>query len=456
MPMPLENREPSENENQAVKAKAAKTDTETHSMETTLLPQNEQKQPKPKETLFSNTWKILKEPKYAKWWFISTIGFLVIYTFLYGVWKIPIIQFGLVRMSEIGASDIMFLALVPVMVGALISLLKYKADDGSGLATGGTGGTFAGIVSAVCPSCQGITIAALGSTIGAIPLGPLIPYLGLLKIVSVLIISLSLYVTAKGIYTKTCFSCEVLPKKSTEHQDHGQDKSIFSYVYKNNWVLTGLMVIVLLLVINSFLIPGAVAMPAGGGFMVGSGETVTLGEGFEYGPKTTLKPMPLAAGEPPRISGYRSKVKPMPTISELQITPSSGDLGQDLANNIIPRGVPSSYGAEAGVSFDDPIAAQKLWAKGRAIQLGSAEQQRWERIVNSFTCDYCCGSPKNPTIITRCGCAHAQAAQGMAKWFIKNHGSQYSDEEIYGEMARWYALWYPGPTVKRIAQEIGY
>lgn len=187
--------------------------------------------------------------------------------------------------------------------------------------------------------------------------------------------------------------------------------------------------------------------------MVGSGETVALAAGFEYGPKTTLKPMPLANGESPRISGYRAKVKPLPTISELEIAPSSGDLGQDLVNNIIPRGTPW-YGAEAGVSFDDPLTAQKLWAKGKAIQLTSAEQQRWDRIANSFTCDYCCGSPQQPTIITRCGCAHAQAAQGMAKWFIKNHGSQYSDEEIYGEMARWYALWYPGPTVKRIAQEI--
>ena len=29
-----------------------------------------------------------------------------------------------------------------------------------------------------------------------------------------------------------------------------------------------------------------------------------------------------------------------------------------------------------------------------------------------------------------------------------------TNEEIYGEMARWYALWYPGPTIKRIVQEM--
>lgn len=424
----------------------------------TTTPSKPEPPEKSPETLFSTTWKILREPKYFKWWVFSALGFAIFYTFLYGIWKIPGIKLGLVRMTEIGASDVLFLTFVPVMVGALISLLKYKADDGSGLATGGTGGTLAGIVSAICPTCQGITIAALGSTIGAIPLGPLIPYLGLLKMVSILILSLSLYVTAKGIYTKTCLACEVLPKAATEHhgtehQGPSHGKSFFSYIYDNNWALTGLIVIVLLLVVNGLLIPRAIAMPAGGGFMVGSGETVAIAAGFEYGPKTTLKPMPLTTGEPPRISGYRTKVKTLPTISELEIASSSGDLGQDLINNIIPRGTPW-YGAEAGVSFDDPLAAQKLWAKGKAIQLSAEEQQRWERIANSFTCDYCCGSPQQPTIITRCGCAHSQAAQGMAKWFIKNYGSQYSDEEIYGELARWYALWYPGPTVKRIAQEI--
>ncbi len=432
-------------ENRGIETQAIKT------MET-ITPHK----PEPKETLFSNTWKILKEPKYFRWLIFSALGFAIFYSFLYGLWKIPVIKFGLVRMTEIGFSDIMFLVLVPLMVGTLISLLKYKADDGSGLATGGTGGTLAGVVSAICPTCQGITIAALGSTIGAVPLEPLIPYLGLLKMVSVLVLSLSLYLTAQGIYTKTCLACEVLSTAATEHhgtEHHAHDKSIFSSIYENNWALTGLIVIVLLLVVNGFLIPRAIAMPAGGGFMVGGGETVTIATGFEYGPKTTLKPMPLATGEQPRVSGYKTKVKTLPTISELEIAPASGDIGQDLVSNIIPHGTPW-YGAEAGVSFDDPITAQKLWAKGKAIKLTAEEQQRWERIVNSFTCDYCCGSPQQPTIITRCGCAHAQAAQGMTKWFIKNYGSQYSDEEIYGELARWYALWYPGPTVKRIAQEI--
>ena len=182
---------------------------------------------------------------------------------------------------------------------------------------------------------------------------------------------------------------------------------------------------------------------------------VDVGSGLNYGPKTTLKPMPLAQDEQPTFQGFRTRVKALPTISELAIAPSSSDLVQDLVNNIIPTGVPWYSDEAGGVTFDDPIYAQQTWGPyEETIQLSGEDEQRWSTIVNSFTCDYCCGSPQQPTIITRCGCAHAKAARGMAKWFIQNHGDEFSDEEIYGEMARWYALWYPGPTVKRLAEEI--
>lgn len=183
-----------------------------------------------------------------------------------------------------------------------------------------------------------------------------------------------------------------------------------------------------------------------------SGGVMKLGK-YEFGSKITLKPMPLASGEQPAIHGYKTKVKPMPTISELSLKPSTGDAARDLLNNVIPTGTPW-YGQEAGVNFDDPISAQKKWATFRRLELSPEENQRWNRIVNSFTCDYCCGSPQNPTIITRCGCAHSAAAQGMARWFVKNYADKFTDEEIYGEMGRWYALWYPGPTIKRIVQEM--
>lgn len=210
----------------------------------------------------------------------------------------------------------------------------------------------------------------------------------------------------------------------------------------------------MLLVLSVALLLGVQFMTATAMASASTGGTYTIGSlNLEYGAKKTLKPMPLAAGEQPAMQGYRTKVKSMPTISELQMAAPTGDAAQDLLNNVVPSGTPW-YSAEAGdVTFDDPIRAQNTWKKYRALQLSPDAEKRWGTIVNSFTCDYCCGSPQSPTIITQCGCAHSLAAQGMAKWFLSNYGDQYTDEEIYGEMARWYALWYPGPTIKRIILE---
>lgn len=238
-----------------------------------------------------------------------------------------------------------------------------------------------------------------------------------------------------------------MKKEFNKIEEKIKSKKTEPLLFRNNYLFGAIIILVLLIFINQLMVPKAFASASAGI----TGGVVNLGN-FEYGSKITLKPMPLAHGEQPKIKGYKSIVKSLPTISELSIVPSTGDAAQDLLNNVIPTGTPW-YGSEAGVTFDDPIQAQKLWANGRVIELDSAQEERWDRIVNSFTCDYCCGSPQNPTIITRCGCAHSSAAQGMARWFIKNYGNKYSDEEIYGEMARWYALWYPKGTIERIILE---
>lgn len=157
--------------------------------------------------------------------------------------------------------------------------------------------------------------------------------------------------------------------------------------------------------------------------------------------------------EPPVLSGYKTKVTKFPTISEHSIPAKTGDKVQDALNALVPTGTPW-YGAEAEVSFDDPIVAQNKWGTyEQNIKLSPELQQRWNNIVNTFTCDYCCGSPQNPTIISRCGCGHARAWRGMAKWFLNKYGNKYSDAQIIGEMTRWKVIWYPGPTIQRAIQE---
>ena len=155
--------------------------------------------------------------------------------------------------------------------------------------------------------------------------------------------------------------------------------------------------------------------------------------------------------------GRTTKLVEWPTISETPPPKITGNPTQDAIAVVVPTGTPS-YALEGpgvekikGVTFDDPITSQKVWASllgsrrfgtANAIQLTPEEEQRWKKLTSVFTCDFCCGGPNSVTTINRCGCGHSSAWQGMAKFFIKYY-PQYSDEQILGEMTKWKGLWYP-------------
>lgn len=235
-------------------------------------------------------------------------------------------------------------------------------------------------------------------------------------------------------------------KETTETKKREKDDDFLSG--RLVWVIVIAAVLILFNQIQLFQISNVMGGGSSGTALFGSSPASLKG-----GDKVTYGPVLLAAGEQPVISGYRTKVKELPTISSAPPLKKTGDAVQDTLNTVVPQGTPE-YGQEVGVSFDDPITSQHTWgAMERSIQLTPEQQKRWQHIVGSFTCDYCCGSPKQPTIITQCGCAHAAAWRGMAKYFIQKYGDQVTDEQIMGELTKWKALWYPGPTVKRVVQE---
>ncbi|MBI4739203.1 hypothetical protein HY772_06640 [Candidatus Woesearchaeota archaeon] len=130
---------------------------------------------------------------------------------------------------------------------------------------------------------------------------------------------------------------------------------------------------------------------------------------------------------------------------------------QNLADapDIIPRGVPAVYGKELGVSFDDVSAAtpqkteaaiQKLGALDDKITLSGEDKQRYIAIAGSISCEYCCGASAiiNKNGDAACGCAHSYAMRGLAKYLIRNHGSEYSNDEILEELGKWKTLFFPG------------
>ena len=144
--------------------------------------------------------------------------------------------------------------------------------------------------------------------------------------------------------------------------------------------------------------------------------------------------------------GRTAHLEALPTISQLPKSPSTGDSTQDGIAFQIPHGTP--FYAPEGISFDDPLNALKLWGLyENSIKLDAEQTERWKKITNVLTCDFCCGSPNRITIVTQCGCAHAKAQRSLAKFFVANY-PEYTDEQIVGEIARWKAVWYPKPLVE--------
>lgn len=136
--------------------------------------------------------------------------------------------------------------------------------------------------------------------------------------------------------------------------------------------------------------------------------------------------------------------------------------------DVIPKGVPNIYGKELGVSFDDVSTSnpkkadetiKKLGILDENIIISGADLERYILIVSKISCEYCCGaesiifSDGKPS----CGCAHSFAMRGLAKYLIKNHGDEYSDDEILEELGKWKTLFFPSKisAKARILKEKG-
>jgi len=132
--------------------------------------------------------------------------------------------------------------------------------------------------------------------------------------------------------------------------------------------------------------------------------------------------------------------------------------------DIIPTGVPEVYGAELGISYDGVSANNpgladatitKLGQIDRSVELSGADLERYINVLyvleNGMSCEYCCGAR---SIIfedgsAACGCAHSYAMRGLTKYLIKNHGDEFTDEEILSEISKWKVLFFPTQMVTK-------
>ncbi len=135
---------------------------------------------------------------------------------------------------------------------------------------------------------------------------------------------------------------------------------------------------------------------------------------------------------------------------------------QEAVARIMPKGMPPVYGGEMQISFDRPeeaiVALSKYdggWATGanaiKFADLGEEEKQRYLKIGTSIACEFCCGAK---TMVAKdgeaaCGCAHSAAMRGLAKYLLKNHAAEFSDEQILEEVVKVKTLSFPKQMVER-------
>ncbi len=134
-------------------------------------------------------------------------------------------------------------------------------------------------------------------------------------------------------------------------------------------------------------------------------------------------------------------------------------IGIVSASEILPTGVPPIYGNELKIEYDDVSAnnPQKadstigiLASVDRSETLTGADLERYIRVLyemeDGISCEFCCGARSviRSDGTAACGCAHSYAMRGLAKYLIKFHGDEFSDEEILEEVAKWKVLFFPG------------
>src|SRR3989344_784916 len=138
----------------------------------------------------------------------------------------------------------------------------------------------------------------------------------------------------------------------------------------------------------------------------------------------------------------------------------SGDEGTGVlsavsASEIIPKGIPAVYGKELKISYDDISASNSQSTEStigiltnidNSVTLTGDDLDRYVKIGSMIACEYCCGSQ---ALVFKdgqaaCGCAHSYAMRGLEKYLIKNHGTEYTDDEILEELGKWKVLFFPG------------
>jgi len=157
--------------------------------------------------------------------------------------------------------------------------------------------------------------------------------------------------------------------------------------------------------------------------------------------------------------GVLSSIGSIKLFSNAKLT---GNLSEDATKLSFVGGVPEKYGPELNVNFDDVQNSMDImkqfdlgYGKNKP-NLSAEEKNRYTAILLRISCEFCCGAAAivfengEPS----CGCAHSQAMRGLTAYLIKNHGTEYTDDQILRELARWKGRYFPKQMVQKTMNQI--
>lgn len=170
----------------------------------------------------------------------------------------------------------------------------------------------------------------------------------------------------------------------------------------------------------------------------------------------TVHVLSLLLGISLALSGFTA-VKMIQLEEQVQDSEAQKAAGEEFS---LPSGTPDMYGEELGVSYsevssEDPRKAQKVIAKMASLQkinLTEGEKKRYVNVLHDknggISCEYCCEAR---TVITAegesaCGCSHAAAMRGLAKYLLREHGEEMTDSEVFQEISKWKTRYFPDQT----------
>lgn len=129
---------------------------------------------------------------------------------------------------------------------------------------------------------------------------------------------------------------------------------------------------------------------------------------------------------------------------------------RNIKSSFMPKGIPSVYGQELDISFDnvqDAINKVRVmgptYGKGdKKIVLTGEDLKRYTDIGQQISCQYCC---KATTLVRKdgvaaCGCAHSIMMRGLTAYLIENH-PEFSDDQILNELRTWKITYFPKETL---------